>query len=152
MPETKTMTLKTKDSLKFRKWSQLYLNSSNPEVFGNATECAARVYNVKNRASAANIGYENVRKLDNLVPQVAESLDFTLHKLLKELYEKAKTFNELERFIVRLGYFPSEKEMQMSFNQQNNHYDFSNLAEDFARARKERGLPVFSPLSESQRG
>ena len=140
-----------KDTLKFKKWSELYLNSSNPKFFGNATECAARTYNAKNRASAANIGYENVRKLENLVPQVAESLDFTLPKLLKELYEKAKTFNELERFMVRLGYFPSEKEVQMSFNQQNNHYDFSNLAEDFARARKERGLPVFSPPSDSQR-
>jgi len=116
------------------------MDSSNSKVFGNATECALRVYNAKNRASAANIGYENVRKLENVLPQIAESLNFTLPKLLTELYDKAKSFDELERFMVRVGYLPSEKQLQMNFNQQNNQYNFSNLAEDFARARKERGL------------
>lgn len=141
-----------KDTLKFKKWSQLYLDSSNPKVFGNATECAVHVYNAKNRASAANIGYENVRKLENIVPTIAESLGFTLPKLLQELYQKANTYYELESFMTKVGYLPTTKQLEINLSQQNNQYDFSNLAEDFARARKERGLPVFSPLSEPQRG
>lgn len=136
------MSSKNTGTLKFKKWSQLYLNSSDPEVFGNATECAVRVYKVKNRASAANVGYENVRKLENLLPNIAESLELTLPRLLKELYEKAKNFSELEKFMVRVGYLPPENTMQMNFNQQNNQYNFANLAEDFIKARKERGLPV----------
>jgi len=133
------MQKKPKDTLKFRKWSELYMDSSNSEVFGNATECALRVYNAKNRASAANIGYENVRKLENILPQIAESLNFTLPRLLTELYDKAKSFDELERFMTKIGYLPSSKQLEVNL-QQNNQYNFANLAEDFARARKERGL------------
>lgn len=32
--------------------------------FGNATEAAMQVYNVKKRSTAAQIGYENLRKPD----------------------------------------------------------------------------------------
>lgn|SRR3990167_8334538 len=45
-------------TLKQRKWLKLYLE------LGNATEAAFQVYDCKDRESAANIGYENVRKLD----------------------------------------------------------------------------------------
>lgn len=144
------MQSKHRESLKFKKWSQLYLDSSKPDVFGNATECAVKVYNVKTRASAANIGYENVRKLENILPIVAESLELTLPRLLKELYEKANTYHELESYMVKIGYLPSEKQLQINLNQQNNQYNFANLAEDFARARKERGLPAFSPPNAPQ--
>ena len=48
----------TQPTFKQRKWLKIYL-----EV-GNATEAAMQVYDCKNRDSAANIGYENVRKLD----------------------------------------------------------------------------------------
>lgn len=136
------MPQKHKETIKFRKWALHYLDNSDPKLFGNATEAAMRVYNAKNRASASNIGYENVRKLENLLPMMAESLDLMLPRLLKELYEKAKSFDELERFMVRLGFFQSEKQLLMNLNQQNNQYDFSNLAEAFTQARKERGILV----------
>ena len=50
--EEKTLTLKQ------RKWLKEYINS------GNASDAAFKVYKCKNRESAANIGWENVRKLD----------------------------------------------------------------------------------------
>lgn len=45
-------------TLKQHKWLKIYLEC------GNATEAAMQVYKCKSRNSAANIGYENVRKLD----------------------------------------------------------------------------------------
>ena len=45
-------------TLKRRKWLKIYLDC------GNATEAAMQVYNCKTRASARQIGYENIAKLD----------------------------------------------------------------------------------------
>lgn len=45
-------------TLKQRKWLKLYLG------LGNATEAAMQSYDCKDRESAAQIGYENLRKLD----------------------------------------------------------------------------------------
>lgn len=45
-------------TLKQRNWLKLYLE------LGNATEAAMRVYDCKDRDSASNIGWENVRKLE----------------------------------------------------------------------------------------
>lgn len=45
-------------TIKQRKWLKLYID------LGNATEAAARVYDVKDRNSAKQIGYENLSKLD----------------------------------------------------------------------------------------
>lgn len=45
-------------TLKQRKWLDLYLK------LGNATEAAMQSYDCKDRESAAQIGHENLRKLD----------------------------------------------------------------------------------------
>ena len=45
-------------TIKQRKWLKLYLE------LGNATEAAMQTYDCKNRNSAAQVGYENLRKLD----------------------------------------------------------------------------------------
>ncbi|GAF81831.1 unnamed protein product [marine sediment metagenome] len=45
-------------TIKQRKWMKIYLEC------GNATEAAMQVYDCSDRGAAANIGYENVRKLD----------------------------------------------------------------------------------------
>jgi hypothetical protein len=45
-------------TIKQRKWLKEYLET------GNATEAAMRVYNCKDRDSASNVGWENVRKLE----------------------------------------------------------------------------------------
>lgn len=51
--------MKDKDlTLKQRKWLKEYLTS------GNASDAAYKVYNCKNKESAAQIGWENLRKLD----------------------------------------------------------------------------------------
>lgn len=50
-------------TLKQAKWLDLYFDKDNLDTFGNATECAMRVYDCKDRWSASNIGGENVKKL-----------------------------------------------------------------------------------------
>jgi hypothetical protein len=55
------MIEKTKEkdmTLKQRKWMKEYIKS------GNASDAAMKVYNCKNRESAAQIGWENLKKLD----------------------------------------------------------------------------------------
>lgn len=64
-----------KTTLKQRKWLRLYLET------GNATEAAMQVYNCKDRNSASQIGYENLRKLD--YTEFLESAGIT-DKLLQE--------------------------------------------------------------------
>lgn len=57
----KAIVKKTKEkdlTLKQRKWLDIYLE------LGNATEAAMQAYNVKDRNSASQIGYENLRKLE----------------------------------------------------------------------------------------
>ena len=45
-------------TIKQRKWIKEYIKT------GNATEAAMRVYDCKDKGSAAQIGWENMRKLD----------------------------------------------------------------------------------------
>lgn len=55
---TNTVAKRDKLTFKQRKWIKLYLET------GNATEAAMKVYDVKDRDSAKQIGYENLSKLD----------------------------------------------------------------------------------------
>lgn len=66
-------------TLKQRKWLKLYLE------LGNATEAAMKVYDCKDRDSAANIGWENVRKLD--FSDLMEESGITDERLKKKLDE-----------------------------------------------------------------
>jgi len=56
-------------TLKQRKWIKEYIET------GNATEAAMRIYDVKDREVAANIGSENVRKLQ--FPELMEDMGLT---------------------------------------------------------------------------
>ncbi len=72
-------------TLKQEKWLKLYLETNN------ATEAAMRVYDCKDRDSAANIGWENVRKLDYHVLMEAQGLtDQYLNDKLNEGLDSMK--------------------------------------------------------------
>lgn len=66
-------------TLKQRKWLKLYLE------LGNATKAAMRVYDCKNEESAAQIGWENLRKLD--FGELMEEAGITDKKLNEKLEE-----------------------------------------------------------------
>ena len=72
-------------TLKQRKWLKLYIE------LGNASEAAWQVYDCKDRESAAQIGWENIRKLD--VAELMEESGLTdkyLNDKLKEGLEANK--------------------------------------------------------------
>lgn len=79
---------------KFEKWRQLYLDESSKETFGNATQSALRAYNLDpatQTGSAAVIGHENLRKLNNLrtiVGQYLEEHGFTLPVFINHALQK----------------------------------------------------------------
>src|SRR5438552_3585478 len=83
---------------------------------GNATEAAARNYDVVDRATASNIGYENVRK-----PQIMAKLQSWADKASDNIYTLAnKATNETVKLnanrdiLDRTGYKPIEKVDQRS--------------------------------------
>ena len=66
-------------TIKQRKWIKLYLE------LGNASEAAFQVYDCKDRESAAQIGYENLRKLD--YEEFLESAGITDNLLQQKIIE-----------------------------------------------------------------
>lgn len=66
-------------TLKQRRWLKIYLEC------GNATEAAMQSYDCKDRESAAQIGYENLRKLD--YREFLEEAGITDNILLKKVAE-----------------------------------------------------------------
>lgn len=72
-------TLQTKLTSKQRDWLKIYLKT------GNATKAAREVYDCKDDHSAAQIGYENLKKLD--ISSALEEAGITDQKLLKKLDE-----------------------------------------------------------------
>ena len=66
-------------TFKQRKWLKIYLE------LGNATEAAMRTYDCKDRESASQIGWENLRKLD--FGDLMEESGLTDDKLNKKLVE-----------------------------------------------------------------
>ena len=85
---------KTEDkdlTLKQRKWIKIYLET------GNATEAAMQVYDCKDRNTAANIGWENVRKLDYTeFLEEAGITDNLLQKKINEGLEATRTVSAVK--------------------------------------------------------
>lgn len=90
-----------KTTFKQREWLRIYLETKN------ATEAAAQVYDCKDRKVAANIGWENVRKLDmtELMDAMGMTDDYLADKV-KEGMEKpskpitVKTADGLETKLI----------------------------------------------------
>lgn len=83
-------------TLKQRKWLDLYIAS------GNATQSAMKVYDCKDEHSAAQIGYENVRKLD--ITEFMEKSGLTDKLLADKLNEGLDAMKQLSaRVIIKKG-------------------------------------------------
>lgn len=75
-------------TLKQRKWLDIYLQT------GNATEAAMKVYNVKDRNGASQIGWENLRKLDYTAFMEASGItDHLLQQKIMEGLESKRTIS-----------------------------------------------------------
>lgn len=129
-----------KETVKFNLWVKCFYDKDNKETYGNATRSALMVYNTTNYNSASVIGSENLRKLKiaNLV--IAEQEGYGLAVMIRiGLAKMLKgSYSDWEKFMIFLGYYDQEKPIVV--NSQINNYDFSNLASDIAKSRKERDL------------
>lgn len=77
---------------KFQRWVELFLDKSNNETFGNATRAALQAYNLdeeKQYSSASDIGYKNMRKVENLGSMYAAKKGFGFGNLMDIAMNKA---------------------------------------------------------------
>lgn len=126
--------------VQFSKWAESYLNPKS-ETHGNATQSALQNYKCKNYSVASVIASQNIKKLRNLGMCFDELDGRGMAFWMKVLATKAMkgSYNETVDFMERLGYIPKKDSPQTQINQQ---FNLSNIAESFAQARKERGLPI----------
>lgn len=126
---------------KFDRWQQLYLEKNNKVTFGNATQSALIAYNLDPQtqyASASQIGYENLRKLENLrstVHQYLEQNGFTLPVLINHALEKLadpRVTNDRwwKNILVLAGYI--EPKQSTTINNANNAIANSAASSDAA--------------------
>lgn len=93
---------------KFKKWEECYFDDSNSETYLNATRSALKVYNTTSYSSAATIGSDNLRKLENIGQRIGEKLGITPEQLIKLAMKKAvETDKEAywDRVAKAVGYY-----------------------------------------------
>lgn len=128
-----------KETKKFKDWCNYFLDPQS-ETRGNATKSALRAYKTKKYHSAGQIGHENLKKLENLGLFFSEQNGITALEWHKILASKAikGTYEQTIDYMQRIGLI--EKDGNVPRNQINQQFNFSNLAEQYALARKARGL------------
>lgn len=145
MPEQSMVLSQNKDlekqGKKFTKWCEAFLNPESPTK-GNATKSALTVYKKSKYHTAAAIGHQNYKKLQLTGLAFEEADGRGIEAWYKILAAKAMngSYEQVADFMERIGIL--EKPTKIPANQNNLQFNFGNLAEQFAQARRERGLDV----------
>lgn len=128
-------------SQKFKAWARHFFDIRDKTTYGNATRAALKVYNTENVVSAASIGHENLRKLQNVRLAIADNEGFGFADLMRiGIAKMAKgEFADWDKFMVRLGYFEPEPG-NIQATQNNFNFNFANMQDAIIASRKERGL------------
>jgi hypothetical protein len=79
------------ETQKFRDWTAAFLDKSNKETYGNATQSALAVYNTDNYSSAGVIGHDNLKKLKNLGSAYADSKGLSFGRMIDIAASKMAT-------------------------------------------------------------
>lgn len=126
---------------KFELWCNLFLNKSS-QTYGNATQSAIKAYRLKKKQyhSAGVIGHENLKKLKNFGLRFEENDGRTVQDWYKILASKALngSYEQVADFMQKMGMI--DKDSNVPQNQINQQFNFGDLAQEFAKARRERGL------------
>jgi len=128
-----------RETRKFNLWVKYFMDKSNPDTYGNAVRSALKTYNTSNYHSAGQIGYENLKKLENMKLMIAENEGFGIAEFIKVALAKGLkgTYKDWEDLGIQLGYFSRKPEAQVNIQA---NYNFSNLGMDINNDRKIRGL------------
>jgi hypothetical protein len=136
-------------SKKFELWCNLFMNKKS-DTYGNATQSAIKAYKLKAKqySSAGVIGHENLKKLKGIGLRFEENDGRTVQDWYKILASKALkgSYEQTIDFMQKMGFL--DKDTNIPANQNNVQVNFGNLAEQFAQARKERGLDKIKPIEE----
>lgn len=143
-----TLTPEYRESLKFEKWVENFFNKQNPETYGNATKSALKVYNTEKINSAATIGKENYRKLQNMRSTIADMEGFGVGEFIKIAIAKAMKgeYKDWESLGIQLGHFDAEPNKIPQTGPTLN-FNFGTIFEAMEASRKERGLPPLNPAT-----
>ncbi|OHD82123.1 MAG: hypothetical protein A2355_07965 [Spirochaetes bacterium RIFOXYB1_FULL_32_8] len=134
-----------RETIKFNLWAKYFSDKTDRLCYGNGTQSAIKAYGYdipRQYHLASVVGSKNMRKYESLASMICEQEGFSFSELMKIGLKKMLdgNFKDWEQMMVRLGYFVPEKQLT-TVNTQVATYDFSNLASDIAKSRKERGLP-----------
>ena len=131
------------ETQKFKDWCKYFFDRSNKETYGNATKSALSVYNTENYWSAATIGHDNLKKLQNLRLAFADNEGFGFGDMMRIGFSKMLQgeFEDWDKMMVRLGHFePDVKSIQPMQN--NFQFNFTTMGDAIVADRKARGLAV----------
>ena len=125
-----------RETFKFTRWCQYFMNKKSP-IYGNATQCALKVYDTENYWSAARIGYENSKKLKNLGVSIVDMEGFGFAELMKIGIGKMVKggYQDWDNFMVRLGHFENKPNVPVAMQ-----FNFGDLGSAINKDREERGL------------
>lgn len=125
---------------KFERWCKHFLDPKSPTK-GNATQSALAVYGSKNYHTAGAIGHQNYKKLQLTGLAFVEEDGLSVKELWRIAAAKAVkgSYEQTIDFMQRLGIIDKDN---ANGNQLYQQFNFGDLAEQFTRARQERGLPV----------
>jgi len=124
---------------KFKNWCAYFLDPQS-ESYGNATKSALKAYKTKKYFNAGAIGHQNYKKLQNMGMTFSEVEGISVQEWYKIAASKALkgSYEQTIDFMREIGIL--EKPSNVPANQLNQQFNFGDLAESFAQARKERGL------------
>lgn len=125
-------TKKYRDTPKFKAWRDYFLDKSNKQTFGNATQSAILAYNLNPKDqywSAASIGKDNLQKLQTVGVEYLEKVGITPGMVYQVFWNKALASQNLELLVCLSEWMgiplPKNLPLKQGFViQQNNQYNF----------------------------
>lgn len=113
---------------KFNAWYNLYLDKSNKETYLNQTKAALEAYSLDPKTQyqvAAQIGYKNMKKVEDLCLRIAEERGYTVDKWLDKSWLqmlKSDSPEWWDRIGDQLGFRSLKPAVQINQKTQNNTF------------------------------
>ena len=124
---------------KFKAWTLLFMDKGDRKYWGNATQCALKIYDTDNYHTAESIGSQNLKKLKLIGAIVLEAEGMGFGELMKIGASKMLkgSYSDWESLMERVGYFEAKNKKD-----DGNTFNVENMQLAIIRDRKARGLPI----------
>jgi len=134
-------TLDAKLTPKFKNWLALFMDKSNPDYYGNATQCTLKAYNCTNYFSAGVIGSRNLKKLQGIMGSFLEAERMGFGEMVKIGAAKMLkgSFQDWKDLMIMAGFYEPPAKAK---DDGGNTFNIENMQFAIIRDRKARGLPI----------